>query len=43
MPDAAGVAFVIEGFCTADVKLLGPDHAYVAPAIDVAVKLRVLP
>ena len=31
------------GFCVADVKLFGPLHEYVAPAMVVEVKLNVLP
>ena len=38
MPAAAMV-----GFCAVDEKLLGPLHAYVAPASVVAVKLSVCP
>ena len=32
MPAFAVVALAIVGFCSADVKLFGPVHAYVAPA-----------
>ena len=43
VPASADVAFVIVGFCVADVKLLGPVHAYVAPATVAAVRFIVLP
>jgi hypothetical protein len=37
------VAAAIVGFCAVDVKLLGPVQLYVAPAVNVAVKLSVEP
>ena len=43
MPASAGVAFIIVGFCVADVKLFGPVHAYVAPVTVAAVRFIVLP
>ena len=43
MPEAAVVAEAIDGFCSADVKPLGPVQAYVAPAIVEAVSSRVCP
>ncbi len=39
----AVVAFVIVGFCTDEVKLLGPVQLYVAPATAAVLKLMVLP
>ena len=43
MPAFTAVALGIVGFCAADVKLLGPVHAYVAPATVAAVRFIVLP
>ena len=43
VPASAGVALVIVGFCVADVKPLGPVHAYVAPVTAAAVRFIVLP
>jgi hypothetical protein len=43
VPDAAGVAFGIDGFWADEVKPFGPVHAYVAPAIDAAVSASVWP
>ena len=43
MPEAAGVAFGTVGFWRADVKPLGPVHAYVAPATVEAVSWSVSP
>ena len=43
VPVAAVVALVMLGFCSDDVKLLGPVHAYVALATLLAVKFSVLP
>ena len=40
---AAVVALVIDGFWTEELKLLGPDHEYVAPDTVVAVKFNVEP
>ena len=37
------VAPIIVGFCNVDEKLFGPLHAYVAPVIVLAVKLKVEP
>ena len=43
VPASARTALAILGFCNADEKLLGPVHAYVAPAIVLAVKLIGVP
>ena len=43
VPASADVAFIIVGFCVADVNPLGPVHAYVAPATVAAVRFIVLP
>ena len=43
VPVADVVALEIVGFWSADVKLLGPVHAYVAPDTVEAVKLKVEP
>jgi len=43
MPEAAGVALGTVGFWRADVKPLGPVHAYVAPATVEAVSWSVSP
>ena len=43
VPVAAVVALVIDGFWDEELKLLGPDHAYVAPDTVVAVKFNVEP
>jgi hypothetical protein len=43
VPDATVVAAPIVGFCEVEVKLFGPVHAYVAPDIVLAVKLKVVP
>ena len=43
VPASADVAFVIVGFCAADVKPLGPVHTYVAPVTVAAVRFIVLP
>ena len=37
------VILEIVGFCEAEEKLFGPVHAYVAPDMVAAVKLRVVP
>jgi hypothetical protein len=42
-PPAAKVTPAIVGFCTAELKLFGPVHAYVAPATAGVVRLRVAP
>ena len=42
-PAAANVTPAIFGFCTAELKPLGPVHAYVAPATAGVVRLRVAP
>ena len=41
VPDAAVVAFGIDGFCSDDVKLFGPVQLYVAPATVEAVNCSV--
>ena len=43
MPVAAVVALVIVGFWDEELKLLGPDHEYVAPDTVVAYKFNVEP
>ena len=43
VPVAAVVALVIDGFWDEELKLLGPDHEYVAPDTVVAVKFNVEP
>jgi hypothetical protein len=43
VPDANTVAPTIDGFCNAELKLFGPVQEYVAPAIKLAVKFKVLP
>jgi hypothetical protein len=40
VPAANSVVLAIDGFCKADVKLFGPVHAYVAPAITLAVRFK---
>lgn len=43
LPAAARLTLGITGFCCVEVKLLGPVHLYVAPAIVVAVKIILSP
>ncbi len=43
VPAAAAVTFVMEGFCSVDVKLFGPVHEYVAPETKLDVRFNVLP
>ena len=43
IPAAAKVTPAIVGFCKVELKLLGPVHAYVAPATAGVVRLRVAP
>jgi hypothetical protein len=43
VPAAEDPTPVIVGFCTFELKPLGPVQAYVAPANDVAVKFRLVP
>jgi len=43
VPEAAGVAFGIEGSCTEELKPFGPVQLYVAPETVEALRLNVWP
>jgi hypothetical protein len=43
VPAAASVTAAIVGFCNVELKLFGPVHEYVAPAIVLAVRFKVDP
>jgi len=43
VPVASVVAAAIDGFCKVEEKVLGPVHAYVAPATVLEVRFKVLP
>ena len=43
VPEPAVLTLPIEGFCKVEVKLLGPDQAYVAPVTVLEVSDKVVP